>query len=71
MDRSELKKKLAQKINTKRLGRTSQTSREQKITDLYKLLEKTKNKEERKNIKERIALLEDITDREITNVNFE
>jgi hypothetical protein len=66
--KAELKEKLRQKLREKKLGRTSRVARENMADDLEERLEDDISAKERAQIKKRLAVLEDIEDKEYENL---
>ena len=74
--KEELREKLREKLSTKKLTRTSRVVRENELQELEKKLRKNKNKKrkgkklsptEKKRIRERIKLLQEIEEKDCEN----
>ena len=62
--KEELRNKLKQKLHEKTLERTSRVVRDKRIEDIEEKLEESKNPTERLKLKEELALLEKVQEKE-------
>lgn len=67
--KQDLKNKLRQKLREKQLERTAKYVRDTRMDDLEEKLEDSKNPAERHKLKEELALLEKIQEKELNTVN--